>query len=268
MTNNTQTDGDGLLRAEDSAENYIKPTMDIYEALRWIAYGLPPLSNVQEVAFLYDEVLARHEQYSHLPEGVVWDKFRYEEAELKKALVMGRLCARGLDDADIADDGGWGPPEKDLADIDQSYWELFEEWNYDPPYSRVNFGFCGWYGHVHFKTSAVIALFPRESRPGRIYVHDNNDIYKYFDEVEINIPKKGRPKRDMTPVYKRVIILAMAGEFEKYLADTRGNSAIYDVIAQDLKDNELPLSPDTIRKNYGIDELIKAAREMREKRRK
>tara|TARA_E500000318_G_scaffold110388_1_gene125680 strand:+ start:568 stop:1383 length:816 start_codon:yes stop_codon:yes gene_type:complete len=268
MTDNTETGGVDSLCAENSAENYIKPTMDIYEALRWIGYGLPPLSNVQEAAFLYHEVLARHEEYLHIPEDVVWDRFRYEEAELKKALVMGRLSARGVKDDENDEITGCLYGAGALVDV--SHWEWFEEWRYDPPYSRVNFGFHGWYGWVQFKTSDVIELFPRASRPERIYVHDNNDIYKYFDEAEVAAPeiptsKSGRPTKDMTPVLKRIIILAMAGKFDDYLTKPRTNTSIYSVIAQDLKDNGMVLSDATIRKDYGIDKLIKEAREMRGK---
>jgi hypothetical protein len=266
MTNNTQTDGGDLLCAENNAENYIKPTMDIYEALRWISFGLPPLRTAAlEDSFLYEDVLARRmEDEPPIPEWATFNQFHHEEAELKKALVMGRLGARGFEDAESEEDAGWGTVARVLVDI--SHWDWFEEWNYERPHSRVNFGWHGWYGLVQFKTSDVIELFPRESRPNRVYVQDSNDIYKYFDEVEIDRPKKGRPRRDMTPVLKRIIILAMAGEFDKYLTKMRTDTSIYNVIAQDLEDNGMPLSADTIRRDYGIADLIKKAREMRGKR--
>ncbi|CAM3573017.1 hypothetical protein [Thalassospira profundimaris] len=267
MTNNTQSGGD-FLYGETSAESFIKPTMDIYEALRWIAFGLPPLKSAAlEGSFLYDDVLARREEdEGHIPEWVPFNMFHNEEAELKKALIMGELRARGLEDAGNTEDAGWGPLEKDLIDIAQSYWELFERWNYQQPYSRVDFGFCGWYGHVQFKTDAVIALFPISSRVHRDCVGAENDIYQYCGVSEVSeVSKTGRPKKDKTPVYKRIIILAMAGKFDTYLNKPRCDNAIYSVIAEDLSEAKIPLGQDTIRKDYGVDDLIKAAREMREK---
>ncbi|OSQ45466.1 hypothetical protein [Thalassospira sp. MCCC 1A01428] len=267
MTNDTQA-GSNFLYDETSAENFIKPTMNIYEALRWIAFGLPPLKTpALEDMFRYDDVLAcREEKAGPIPELATVKMFYDEEAELKKALVMGRLGARGLDDADIACDGEWGPSEKDLIDIDQTFWELFEGWSYQQPYSRVNFGFCGWYGHVQFKTDAVIAMFPISSRVHRDCVGAENDIYQYCGVSEVSeVSKIGRPKKDKTPVYKRIIILAMSGRLDEHLDEPRRDKAIYSVIAEDLSDAGMPLREDTIRRDYGVDELIKAAREMRGK---
>ncbi|MDG4717795.1 MULTISPECIES: hypothetical protein [Thalassospira] len=261
MTNDTQA-GSNFLYDETSAENFIKPTMNIYEALRWIAFGLPPLKTpALEDMFLYDDVLAcREEKAGPIPELASFKMFYDEEAELKKALVMGRLGARGLDDADIACDGEWGPSEKDLIDIDQTFWELFEGWNYQQPYSRVNFGFCGWYGHVQFKTDAVIALFPISSRVHRDCVSAENDIYQCTTVTEEKEERKKPGRKPNIPkdeMYKAIAICALAGKIDTDMSEDAASAAVFDLLEKSGISN-IPKA-DTIGRDY-LRKLRKDAR--------
>ena len=258
----SETDCSGL----SEVDSYIKPTMTIYEALRWIAFGLPPLkTSAMEDAYIYEDVFQRRTEDIRVPEGVTYNVFYSEEGLLKQVLMTGRLKAFGLKEAE---DTGWGGYSKKAEEIPQTDWLEFVKWNTDQKLSRVVF-WDDWvqffYGGVHFTSSEVMKLFPKHNRPYRDCVLDENDIYQTFEAVSVSKedvkPERAKPgpspRVPKEEMYKAIAICALSGEIDLDASELSNGAVIADFLE---KRGQLDVpKPESIGSGY-LRELVNYAK--------